>query len=94
MVCVEGYVKLIKDTFGNMLSKPALLPKSIKVGSRVIARGWMLVERDEDPKFNKYYNNEYGLWIAAGEREDGKLYCMGIYSPETKLIYSNIFCLP
>ena len=41
-----------------MLSKPALLPKSIKVGSRVIARGWMLVERDEDPKFNKYYNNE------------------------------------
>ena len=91
-MCVEGYVKLTLDTFGNMLSKPALLPKSIRVGSRVIARGWMLVERDEDPKFNKYYNHEYGLWIAAGEREDGKLYCMGIWSPMTKLIYSNIYC--
>ena len=77
-----------------MLVKPVIYPKQIKVGSRVIRRNWILFEEDKDPKFNKYYNKDFGVYIAAGEIEGTNiLKCMGIWNPETKLIYSNIYCL-
>ena len=77
-----------------MLVKPVIYPKQIKVGSRVIRRNWILFEEGKDPKFNKYYNKDFGVYIAAGEIEGTNiLKCMGILNPETKLIYSNIYCL-
>lgn len=82
------------DTFGNMLSKPALLPKSIKPGSRLIRRGWVMIDKGEKDNTPKYYNLEFGVYVAAEEIDERLLYVIGIYSPETKLIYSNIFCLP
>lgn len=86
-MCVEGYVKHIKATSGNMLVKLI----NAGVGTRVLKEKWILVEKDEDPNFWKYYNRFLDMWIVAGV-EGNKLHIYGIWNPETRIIYSNIWC--
>lgn len=80
--------------FGNMLVKPVIYPRQIKPGSRLIRQGWVVIDEGGKDNTPKYYNLEFGVYVAAEEIDERLLYVIGIYSPETKLIYSNIFCLP
>lgn len=75
------------------LNKPVIYPRQIKPGRRLIRRGWVMIYEGEKDNIPKFYNLEFGVYVAAEEIDERLLYVIGIYSPETKLIYSNIFCL-